>query len=111
MAQLSDERLKLLKTYYPSISVDKSYVCYTCHQTKQKKLPFSFGNYHVVHIFLFNTYGYMGSCPIISMNGLRYFLITIIRVTLCKLYKFFYSSFVLITYAKKINPISIHYIL
>jgi len=36
---------------------------------------------------------------------------TIIGVTLRKLYKFFYSSFVLITYANKINPISIHYVM
>jgi len=44
------ERLKILRTYYPDMSVEKSYFCDACHQAKQKKLPFSLSL--ILHIYL-----------------------------------------------------------
>jgi len=70
----SDERLKILQTYYPDIYVEKSYFCDVCHQAKQKKLLFSLSTTHYAHIFDLIHMDIWGPCSVISMHGHRYFL-------------------------------------
>jgi len=41
MGHPSEERLKVLQTYYPNIHIDKDFICDVCHQAKQRKLSFS----------------------------------------------------------------------
>ena len=70
----SDEKLKILQTYYLDISVERSYFCDACHQAKQKKLPFSLNTTHSAHIFDLIHMDIWGPCSIISMHGHRYFI-------------------------------------
>jgi len=65
----SDERLKILQTYYPDIFVEKSYFCDACHQ-----LPFSLSTTHSAHIFDLIHMDICDPCSVISMHGHNYFL-------------------------------------
>jgi len=51
MGHPSDERLKILKTFYPNCYVERSYFCDACHQAKQKKLHFPFNSSQFAQIF------------------------------------------------------------
>jgi len=44
MGHPSEERLKVLQTYYPNIHIDKDFICDACHQAKQRKLSFFLGD-------------------------------------------------------------------
>lgn len=48
MGHPSDERLKVLKSYSPNICIEKSYVCDTCRQAKQKRHPFFLSDTHTI---------------------------------------------------------------
>ena len=74
MGHPSDERLKLLQTYYPNTHTDKNYVCDTCHQAKQKKLSFFPSNTKTVQSFELLHIDIWGPCSVVSMLGYKFFL-------------------------------------
>lgn len=45
LGHLSHDRMFLLKQYFPFLTVDKTFTCNTCHNAKQRKLPFPKVNY------------------------------------------------------------------
>nr|KYP64531.1 hypothetical protein KK1_019131 [Cajanus cajan] len=50
----SVDRLQMLKQSYPSITVDKQFVCETCHLAEQKKISFPHSDSHsLTHLLLF----------------------------------------------------------
>nr|KYP62840.1 Retrovirus-related Pol polyprotein from transposon TNT 1-94 [Cajanus cajan] len=70
----SVDRLHMLKQSYPSITVDKQFVCETCHLAKQKKISFPHSDSHSLTTFALVHVDIWGPCAITSMHGHRYFL-------------------------------------
>jgi len=79
----SDERLKILQTYYPNIHIDKNYICDTCHQAKQKKLSFFPSNTKSVQPFELLHIDILGPCFVVSMLGYKFFLTIVDDFTRC----------------------------
>jgi len=69
LGHLSNERLHVLRSIYPYISVQKPYLCDTCHRAKQRKLFFPLSHSNTSHIFDLLHMDIWGPCSIISMHG------------------------------------------
>jgi len=74
LGHLSNERLHVLRSIYPCISVQKPYLCDTCYRAKQRKLSFPLSHSNTSNIFDLLHMDIWGPCSIISMHGFRYFL-------------------------------------
>ena len=70
----SEERLKVLQTYYPNIHIDKDYICDVSHQEKQRKLYFSLSDSRIVQSFESLHIDIWGPCSVVSMLGHNFFL-------------------------------------
>jgi len=74
MGHSSEERIKVLQTYYPHINIDKNYICDVCHQAKQRKLSFSLCDTRTVQSFELLHIDIWGPCSVVSMLGHKFFL-------------------------------------
>nr|KYP36406.1 Retrovirus-related Pol polyprotein from transposon TNT 1-94 [Cajanus cajan] len=74
LGHLSHERMFIMKQYYSCLSVDKTFICNTCHHAKQHKLPFPLSHSHASQPFELLHMDIWGPCTLTSMHGHRYFL-------------------------------------
>jgi len=71
-----EERLKVLKTYYPNIHIDKDFICDACHQAKQRFF-FSLSDTRTAKPFELFHICIWGLCSFVSMLCHKFFLIIV----------------------------------
>lgn len=74
LGHLSHDRMFLLKQYYPFLTVDKTFTCNTCHNAKQRKLPFPKSGSHATIPLALLHIDIWGPCHKTSIHGHKYFL-------------------------------------
>jgi len=74
MGHLSDERLNVLTNQNPYITIEKYFLCDSCHQAKQRKLSFTLSDTRSVKAFQLLHTDIWGPCFNTAMHGHRFFL-------------------------------------
>ena len=82
MGHPSEERLKILQTYYLDIKIDRNYICDACHQAKQRKLSFFHINTRTNQSFKLLHIDIWGPCFVISMLGVINFSLLLLMIIL-----------------------------
>jgi len=74
MGHPSKERLDALRSCYPYTSIEKQHICDTCHQAKEKKLPFPHSHTYTAKNFELLHIDIWGPCSVTSIHGYKFCL-------------------------------------